>query len=360
MGVYSFLAALLFTLLVGAGDFYKDKTGIDYLSYFENISWSISLIIIFPAVLGLTLYYYQKAPAVLTSLYHTLVVSTNSGAFDQLCMRIDRAVNTRLIPIAVLLAVLVVNFVYFWPYLNDPNYSGSWMMFKGQWQIFYTQLTFRNQFTFFGYIGAIIQIFLTYWVLMFVVKNLIFIRGLYEFFRCDEYKIKLNPLHPDGVNGLGKLMELATLQAVIILFVGLYASLKVIDKIFQQQAGVLDIGNVLVLLGYVIFAPLLFFLILGAAHQKMRDSKEDFLGVLSSRISVLIDKTSQTTSATNEQFKENAEQLKFLQDQYAMYSQRISVWPFNWRSLQGFFGAVVTPIIPPISAAISYALNFIK
>lgn len=354
ISVVSFVAALLFTFAVGASDMYHGGVGSDYLPYYKNISWSISMIIIFPAVLGLSLYYYQKAPAVLEYMYNTLAESQDSEVFDRLSLRIDRMVNHRLLPIAVLLGAIILNVVYFVPYLNDPGHVDNWMLHKEQWSIFSSYFAFNNQFTFFGLIGALIQIFLVYWILMFIIKNILFIRGLYEFFRSDELKIELNPLHPDGVNGLRALMELATLQATLILFLGLYASLKVIDKIYQQHGAALEIGNLLVLFSYVIFAPLLFFLILGSAHQKMREAKEEFLGVISDAISVLIASTSDVTSESKENFNENASKLKFLQDQYALYSQRISVWPFNWRSMQGFFGAVIAPVIPPITAAVSY------
>ena len=263
-------------------------------------------------------------------------------------------VNHRLVSIAVLLGAVTVNIAYILPFLKDASHVGSWMFYAQKWQLF--GLTeFENQFTYIGYVAALIQVCLTYWVLLFVVKNLIFIYGLYEFFRCDDYKIKINPLHPDGVNGLGKLRELATIQATIILFMGFYASLKVVDKIYQQKvSALLDPGNQLVLLGYAIFAPLLFFLILGAARQKTREAKEEFLGVISNRISTLVEKTIHVKSTANDRFKETAEQLTFWQDQYTMYAQRILVWPFNWRSMQGFFGAVIVPLIPPISAGIGY------
>ncbi|WP_455196267.1 hypothetical protein [Kaarinaea lacus] len=352
--VYSFLIASLFTLVAVSCDVVKETVEESYISYATNISWSLSLIAIFPAVLGLTFYYYQKAPTVLMDLYRTLVGTTNSSAFDQLCKRIDEMANHRLLPIAVLLAAVFLNIVYFRSFLIDPEHAESWMFYKEEWSIF----DFKNQFTYVGYIAVLIQVFLTYWIILFIVKNLIFIRGLYEFFQCDDYEIKIDPLHSDGVNGLGKLRELATIQATIILFIGFYASLKVIDKVYQQQVPLLDDpGNLLVLVGYIIFAPLLFFLILGAARQKTRKAKEEFLDVISNRISVLIEKTIQAKSSAHDRFTESAEQLTFWQDQHIKYSQRILVWPFNWRSLQGFFGVVIVPLIPPISTGISYLFN---
>jgi hypothetical protein len=360
ISVVSFVVALLFTFAVGASDMYSGSTGADYLPYYKNISWSVSMIVIFPAVLGLTLYYYQKAPVVLEYLFKTLVTEQDTKTFDQFCTRIDGMVNDRLLPVAMLLAAIVLNAVYLVPYLSDPSHVDNWMMHKQEWSIIFTDFTFHNHFTFFGLFGALTQIFLAYWILVFIAKNILFISGLYEFFRGELFKVKLNPLHPDGVNGLRALMELATLQATLILFLGLYASLKFIDKIYQQHGEAIEVGNMIILFSYVIFAPLLFFLILGSAHQKMREAKEEFLGVLSEAIAVLITSTSTVAQLSNENFNDNVSKLKFLQDQYALYSQRIPVWPFNWRSMQGFFGAVIAPVIPPITAAISYGLNFVK
>jgi hypothetical protein len=65
----------------------------------------------------------------------------------------------------------------------------------------------------------------------------------------------------------------------LTLFVlGIYISLKVIDKIVIQNSSLgEDIGNPIMLGGYLIIAPLLFFFPLGAAHRQLNDAKERFL-----------------------------------------------------------------------------------
>ena len=360
-GLTTFITALAFTLVSFITDNYNDDIYPFYLWYYENISWSISLLLIFPTVLGLSLNYYQKAPMVLQHLYTTLVKPANPDAYNKLCQRITRTANFRLLPSLLIICAVAVNILYFRSLILNPDEPNSWMLINEPLTIL-DHFHFKHRFTAMGLVGALIQIYLTYWVLMLLVKNLIFIRGLYRFFQDDNFTIKLDPIHPDGVSGLGQLKDLATLQASILLLFGLYASLKVIDKIYvQSQSLPSDIGNPLVLLVYAIAAPLLFFLILGSAHQKMRETKEHFLRPICKRISILIDRINHTEFSSVESSKESIEQLKFLQEQNAYYSQKISLWPFNWRSMQGFFGAilgfigaVITPMIPPIAAGISY------
>lgn len=352
LGIYSFFAALFFTI----PSLYFDSCNVTeyayYLTYAENISWSISLATIFPAILGMTFYYYQKAPQLLNDLHKSLANEENPDAFRELCQKFYGMANHSVTKFLVAIISIAVNFIYFWSLVNNPYFTDSWMLIKSGKDLSFTD------FTLMGIIGGLIQVFLTYWSLMFIVRNLFFIRTLYEFFRSKKFTIKLDPLHPDGVSGLGKLKQLASLQAVIILLFGLYVSLKVIDKVYQQHSSLLsDIGNPVVLLAYVILAPLCFFLILGSAHEKMRDARDEFLGTVTNRISELINQLSHVKFTNAEEKKEVIEELTFFQDQYKMYSQQISIWPFNWRSMQGFFGAVITPILPPIAAGISYIVK---
>ena len=73
---------------------------------------------------------------------------------------------------------------------------------------------------------------------------------------------------------LGALV-MAMLFNVIIFIIGLYVSLTVLDKMFVQGSSpYADITIPLYLGGYVLIAPLLFFLPLGSARRTMKQAKK--------------------------------------------------------------------------------------
>ena len=149
-----------------------------------------------------------------------------------------------------------------------------------------------------------------YWVLNLLWKGYVLAWGLRDFFNKRHFRIRVEPLHPDGVCGFRPIGNIASRLNVILFLLGLYLSLKVIDKIVIQQSSLVeDIGNPMMLCGYAILAPRSFFLPLGAAHNTMLEAKEDSCGLSASG--------ARSSSA-------------------------------DFKSLQAFFGTVVVPLLPVI------------
>lgn len=356
IGLLAFSIAFAFTLIAWLVDFKQAKDYAYYFSYIQNISWSVSLLFIFPPVIGFTYYYSLKMPKLVPALIASLSHNKDQNQFENhqkiyqtLQLEMDKHSNSFFIKFTIVFLSLGANLAYFATVYYSPFEGNSWMLIRD-----------IGRFTFLGILGILFQIGLTWWILRFVINNLFFISMLYSFFSHRDCKLELDPLHPDGISGLEKLKDMATLQSVIILLMGLYVSLKVIDKLYQQNMSLaVDIGNPVVIIAYIILAPLLFFLILGAPHERMRRAKEKFLHPITQRITLLT-KTLTTADVSHAEAQSISEEIKFLQDEYKTYSKQISVWPFNWLSIQGFFGSVITPILPPISAGIGYIGSFFK
>ncbi|MFQ5912004.1 MAG: hypothetical protein ACE5JS_02360 [Nitrospinota bacterium] len=116
-------------------------------------------------------------------------------------------------------------------------------------------------------------------------------------FNQKGFSIRIEPLHPDGCCGLGNIGAVAMKLNMISFLIGIYLSLKVIDKVIVQGRSLgADIGNPIMLGGYAILAPLLFFFPLAAAHDRMKKG--------------------------------------------------IPVWPFDFKSIGAFMGTVAVPILP--------------
>lgn len=321
-----------------------------YLTYTENISWFLSLIFIFPFVLGLTFKYYQDVPLVTVNIYNKLDKKPSRDVFfrywSDAFVKID---HPRIVLLAIVLAISF-NVAYFVKiFYTEP--VDSWMM-----QQVNGMLSEEYNVTASGWVAVFIQTVLMYWVILFGIKGLSYIHYLHRFFTTFRQEIFANPLHEDGLSGLGDIARLATWQATILLLMGIYVSLKVIDKTyFQSMSVVNDPGNVAVLISYVLFAPLMFFMLLGAAHSVMNDAKQSFLAKFNKNsVSFLNVLPSSTEIAGKKELLELMLKELACRD---LFDQKIRVWPFTLRSLQGFFGAVIGPLLPIVITMLNWLLG---
>lgn len=152
------------------------------------------------------------------------------------------------------------------------------------------------------------------------------------------------PLHPDRCCGLGRIGDVAMLFNVIIFIIGIYVSLTVIDKILLQHAAPFaDITVPVYLGGYLLIAPLLFFLPLGSARLTMKQAKIDFLRPISDKCEQLA-----TTSGTDSAVETSpAVSAYFELDKLRIQlAKEIPVWPFDFKSFLQFAGAIVVPVSP--------------
>lgn len=331
-----------------------------YITYLKNISWSLSLLIIFPLFLGLSLHFYNTYPSVLQHLYYTTTIEPDQAFFHRLCKKIDHSANHKLIPFAaIFVAALYTAYIYI-SQLSNADVT-SWMT-NGTYLSTYPaggDSGLEKGFTNRGVVAFIIQVILTAWLLIFVTRSLLFIRGLFDLFSSKEANIRLDPYHPDNLSGLARLSQLATLQAMMMCLIGLYVSLKIIDRIYFQQISIFTgIGNSITIASYVVIAPTVYFLTLGSAYNKMREAKEVVVSVFSNKIKEVINEIkTETDAGKNDQY---LVYLKNLEERKSSLDNSILVLPFHIKTLQGFFSAVLTPLIAPLIMGAIQLIKLIK
>jgi hypothetical protein len=317
---------------------------VTYVSYFANISWSASMLFLFPFVVGLGFKYCVEIPGLFRYLFKEITL-TKDGAPEvkDFYRWLDRRFNSYRVSGAILALTLGLNAVYFYQILQEQKFI-SWMTSGG---ILDSLGTGCRGLTGLGVYAAIIQIVLIYWVLNLLWRGAVLAWGLHEFFNRRGFPIALEPLHPDGRGGLRRIGDVATLLNLTLFALGIYVSLKVVDKIIVQESSLwADIGNPFMLSGYVILAPLLFFFPLGAAHRCMEDAKEKFLKPVGRRCDQLFRELSRTSLDDDghtavRTFTELAKARNALR-------KEIPVWPFDFRSLQAFVGTIVVPVVPVV------------
>ncbi len=138
----------------------------------------------------------------------------------------------------------------------------------------------------------------------------------------------------------------------MLFLIGLYLSLKVIDKLAIQKLSLFsDIGNPVLLACYAIAAPLLFFLPLSAAHRVMQRERDRFLLPIAQEYKRAV------SSFRADAGPDNVQRLEKYGSLYDDLKKRVPVWPFDFRSLQAFFGAVIVPVLPIL---LPVAVQFIQ
>ncbi len=327
----------------------RERDIADFVGYFENVSWSISILTIFPFLIGATLKFYKDIP----DLFHHLLSDTitahcpaeTRAAFWQ---SVTRQFSSALAPSAIFLIALPLNYIYYYQLLQvEPGKSwitdGSYLHF-----LFFADTGLSA----IGVYSAVIQVALVYWLFYMGWNSYMLIVALNRFFTEFGEEISLEPLHPDGCCGLGKLRTLSTELSSMLFLVGLYLSLKVIDKLAIQKLSLFsDIGNPVILSCYAIAAPLLFFLPLSAAHRVMQRERDRFL------LPIAQEYRRAVSSFRADTGPDNVQRLEKYGSLYDDLKKRVPVWPFDFRSLQAFFGAVIVPVLPIL---LPVAVQFIQ
>lgn len=306
-----------------------------YLTYGRNLSWSLSILVLFPLAVGLTVTYYRAIPG----LFRRLTVDfreQDRTRYRQFLGTADKVLNPPFLSVVFLLLTLALNAVYFSQALTNEPY-GTWItngeLLKGM-------LGTPSGFSVAGLLSVVVQVALVYWMTHLVWNALVFAWALNRFFRKFGPRVPVRPLHEDGCCGLGRIGDVSMYFNSILFLMGLYLSLKVIDRIVVQDLPLMhDIGNPVLLGSYAVLAPILFFLPLAAPHRRMKGVKREFLRPL-------IEQYAAHVEAIRTGGEDRYEDLAKLDALMQSLRKRLPVWPFNVRSMKSFFGAVVTPVLP--------------
>ncbi|OEU72533.1 MAG: hypothetical protein BA864_14660 [Desulfuromonadales bacterium C00003093] len=309
----------------------------NYVDYWENISWSISILCIFPLIVGLTAKYYNEIPRLFEELSKN-IEPDQASKYHEFIRSIDKKFNYALLQVIFLLITIAINYIYYIQILDKEPYQ-SWIT---NGDLLKEVLNTRSGFTYAGLYSAIIQMTLIYWIVNIVWKSFVFSWGLLLFFNKYEFNVDVKPLHQDRCCGLRRIGEVGMIFNSILFLIGIYISLKVMDKIVIQDLPLAnDIGNPILLGCYALLAPLLFFLPLSAPHKTMKSMKKEFICPLIVHYSEKINKV--RNNPANEY-----EELEKLDSLIQKMNKQIPVWPFNFKSLESFLGTVIIPVLPVI------------
>ncbi len=322
----------------------KNEDEAVYVSFFANISWSAAILFLFPFVVALSLKYYSEIPRLFVYLFEEIAeIPESEKKADNFYRWLDARFNSYRVSGLILALTLVLNALYFSQILQEQKFIG-WMT---SGELLGPLLGWKRGLTLIGLYAGVIQIVLIYWVLNLLWRGVVLAWGLHEFFNRRGFTIKVKPLHPDGCGGFGKIGDVAMLLNLTLFLLGIYVSLKVVDKVVIQGSSLgADIGNPIMLAGYVILAPLLFFFPLGAVHRLMKRAKEQFLSPVGQQCTRLFGELA--SAGLDDKGLVAVRTFSELKKVRSSLRKEIPVWPFDFKSLQVFVGTIVVPVIPVV------------
>lgn len=165
-----------------------------------------------------------------------------------------------------------------------------------------------------------------------------------------DHAIRISPWHPDRCGGLKSISQYSMTLGYAIAVVGVFISIQTIQEI---QLGIFKTSYLtwLELAGYVISAPLVFFLPLGTAHTAMRSAKTTHLFALSHQFDVHYKLIVESLRGEDSEIGSSAERIEQLQTLYKITEDFI-IWPFDVRNLRRFLTITLAPLLPGIGSVI--------
>lgn len=318
------------------------------IGYLRNISWSFSMLVLFPLIVGSIGYYYRLIPGFISKLL--------SGVSGDLCKEfeamVERRLNTRWYPFIVLIVTISIQFLYFreledgnaWVWkqslfadgqLPTPKSASNKSIIEG----FIDSMSHLN---FLGWCAATVQIILALIFGTFLFRATALAMWLHAIFADDRYEKEPIPFHPDGICGLSHVKEVIIAANFAVFLLGMYISLYFYDKVVVQGASKHLTAIFMLISMYLLSVFALLAHSMNAAHARMKKAKEKFLQPVAEKLKAEAESLGTNVSPTNNAI----ERLTKLQASYHKLAKDIPEWPLDLRSAGDFLQSVALALTP--------------
>lgn len=322
----------------------------DYLSFFDNLSWPISILFLFPIIFATATKLYRKLPALLSSLAG-LVDNEPAAekAYDDHVRAFENKSNNRFLAYFLLSATCTFNIAITYQVLNQ-GFTG-WMT-SGVYFSFLSEQ--GSGLTGVGVFAVIIQTALLYWVMSFFWKSLALTWFLRGFFSGKKYAITYQPHNADLCCGLKIVGDCALHIYGTLVTLGIYVCLKVLDKLYVQGVSLLDdVASLIFPIAYFLLTPLVFHLTISSSNYFLTGEKRKFLKsaerLYLNQVKLIGDVTIENGGI------DTVQKTASLAEGVDLLRKKIPIWPFRFT-----FSPAITMMAPVLSLALSLGMVFVK
>ena len=170
------------------------------------------------------------------------------------------------------------------------------------------------------------------------------IQILFFLFNKQRTKIKINPLHPDRCGGLSPLSAYSLKTAYLAAPLGLWVGILEMKIVRSQEMP--EYFHFVIIL-YICLSLTVFFGPLAAAHQQMRNAKDEQLSRIADQYLDDYPSVFEHMEADSANLDERIKKLEALRRFYSI-TDEFPVWPFDAKKVRSYMFSASTPLLPLI------------
>jgi len=318
---------------------YTVDSKLELFGYLPNLSWSFSMLVLFPLIAGTIAHYYNLIPGFVENLVSGLRSDALIREFKD---KVKRRLNFPIYALSIVVLGGPLQYLYF----SELREEHAWVWRQTTQNIGGGCSGILECLNALGWCAAIAQIVLAFIFVTFLFRCIAFAWCLNDLFAHPKYTKEPIPLHPDGVCGLSDLRQVIIVANFVLSLLGTYVSLYFIDKVILQRESqfltlTLVFGSMYLLLG-----PGVLLYSINAAHGRMRAAKERLLRPMGEQIRAQLEKIG--TARQRALSKNDMEGLARLRSNYAELLKQIPEWPLDVKSARDFsqgFALAITPAV---------------
>ena len=162
------------------------------------------------------------------------------------------------------------------------------------------------------------------------------------------FKIKVNPLHPDGYAGLGVLGTMLSFSTIVLVALGVAALVMNSSFLLGNNNVFSRVEAIFLGIGYIVLAPALLIGWLLLPHQVMQQAHDDALRQVSDQFPNALASVGVTADEDADAIKAGTDRLSELKRRYDFIDQTFPTWPVEIQSVRRLVATISIPALIPI------------
>lgn len=291
-----------------------------------------SIPFLYPIAAGVAVVVYKQIPSMFRNLISSGVLVTprdQRSFFTNLQRHYQSRVVNLVLIIGLIIIVIGWTIVKLRQNFSDWNHVDPGVLTVASWY-----------WIFIGTVGIYVVLHLSFTILVtFRAMRTVFADK-------SRFAIALKFMHPDRICGLRPMSKFVLWIGFLLALLGFMNGVYIVSAFYRLGSVwelLQSIGPILLVVGYVLLAPLLFFLPLLPAHNVMLKAKDKF----QLQISRELDYHLQHMSFCIEQGKFDVAEHSHIEvlSSYKRYMDALPVWPFDIGTIAKFFSMVLLPLM---------------
>jgi hypothetical protein len=283
----------------------------------------------FPVTVIVAVWYAHKLPVALNKLKENKVILISEDDWENFIGSANKIYSKKSLNVIPYIISLVITIFLVYSYISPI--ADCWYCLSLDHKPYLAALTMIPVYylTFLSFSVAI----------LFIIKTYIVLRKLF-----NNYKIDVQVLHPDNCGGLSSLGSLSVTLNLWIFFIGLIAAANIYMNIKLFGNTLSDMFQIMIMVGYIISAYIVFFMPLHATYKSMKNAKYDTLQRINKYFINVDKKIKEDIDNFNKLDDQDVESIESINKLYDI-ALKMPVYPYDLKTVSSFIGSIFVPIL---------------